>query len=614
MRRIQLLVLGVVGVLGVTLAQTAAQPAPVLPPPPSGPALAPAGLVAPPVPGKAKDVPKPGGEPLDLALPPLPAAPSGPPPAPPTESPKIPDPIIISAPPPGTPAATPKVISAPPPAPPTLVAPEPPPELKPALKPTPKPPAPEPTTFAPVPAAPPMPSNRVAPGVSLETVVPDAVPLGKDATYEIVVRNNGPIAVSGVRVEEEVPNGARYLGGEPLADVTLNTLRWTIGDMAPGAERRMKVTVKPGTDGDFKSSPRVTATATTTNTVRITRPKVTASVTGPEVVGLNDEAAFAIVVKNEGSGPAAKVKVHVALPPGLKHPQSQNGAPVEAELANVAPGEVRNVVLKTRAVAPGQHTCELTVLAEGSPEVKAKAVTMVQNPMLEARLVSAGRATVRGEPVFTLEIANPGNATTPNVQAAASFPEGLEFVSASDGGNYEPGSRTVTWNLGPQAAGAKKNVTLKLRAGLHGKLAVRSVVQAGSKLKAEPEAIIQVEGVPAINFEVVNIDNPAEVGKEVTYEIRVLNQGTRPLTNVRIMAGLTEGLQLVNVTGPTKHQVTGQAIGFEPIPRLAVKADVVIRIKVKGTVAGDLRCKVHLACDEFKQPIFKAESTTFQQN
>jgi len=358
----------------------------------------------------------------------------------------------------------------------------------------------------------------------------------------------------------------------------------------------------------------VTATAATTNTVRITRPKVTAGVTGPDVVGMNDEAAFAIVIKNEGSGPAAKVKIHVALPPGLKHPQSQNGAPVEAELANVAAGETRTVVLKTRAVAAGQHTCELTVLAEGCAEAKAKAVVLVQNPMLEARLSSPGRAMVKGEPVFTLEIANPGNATTPNVQAAASFPDGLEFVSASDGGNYEPGSRTVTWNLGPQAAGAKKAVTLKLRAGLHGKLSVRSVVQAGSKLTAEKEAVIQVEGVPAVNFEVVNIENPAEVGKEVTYEIRVLNQGTRPLTNVRVMAGLTDGLHLVNVTGPSKHQVTGQAIGFDPVPRLAVKADLVIRVKAKGTTAGEMKCKVHLAADEFKQPIYKEEVTTFFQN
>ena len=101
-----------------------------------------------------------------------------------------------------------------------------------------------------------MPSNRVAPGVTIETIVPDAVPLGKDATYEIVVRNAGPVPVSGVKVEEEMPAGARYIGGEPMAEVSLNTLRWTLGDMAAGAEKHIKVTVKPGGDGDYKTNPQ----------------------------------------------------------------------------------------------------------------------------------------------------------------------------------------------------------------------------------------------------------------------------------------------------------------------------------------------------------------------
>jgi uncharacterized repeat protein (TIGR01451 family) len=360
----------------------------------------------------------------------------------------------------------------------------------------------------------------------------------------------------------------------------------------------------------------VTFTAAAGNTIKITRPKLVASVTGPEAVLINDEAAFVIQVKNEGTGPAHKVKIHVALPAGLKHPQQRDGSPVEAELPALAAGETKSVTLKTRALEAGPQACELTVVAEACGAVTAKAVTTVQRPMLEAHLVSPGKAMVRGEPSFTLEVANPGNAPTPNVQAAVSFPEGLEFVSASDGGNYEPGSRTITWNLGAQPAGGKKPLTFKLRAGVHGKLEVRALaaspVKTGEKpLDARTTAMLEVEGVPAVGFEVVNVDNPAEVGKDVTYEIRVTNQGTRPLTNVKLAAVLSEGLTVSGVTGPAKHAVSGQTVGFEPIPRLAVKADVVIRLKAKGTTAGDLRCKVQLSCDQLKQPVFKEESTVF---
>lgn len=627
-RRIHIatLALGLVGVLGFTIIQAAAQPAPSPygPKTEPGPAVMPTDFAQPkpdkeppPMPGQgaAPDIvlplpsPAPGPAPApgpSIDLPPKPEVkpepakpdPVKPEPAKPDDGP--PKPTIPPAPgldPP--PATNPAIPDAPAielrPAAPALK-----PEVKPETK----------------PAAPPTPANRVTPGVTLETIIPDAVPLGKDVSYEIVVKNAGPAPVSGVKVEEDMPSGARYLGGEPTPEVSLTTLRWAVGDLAAGAEKRLKVTVKPAGEGDYKTSPRATFTATAASTVKITRPKLAASVTGPEGVLINEEAAFVIQVKNEGSGLANRVKIHVTLPPGLRHPQQRDGSPVEAELPALAAGETRSVTLKTTAIQPGPQSCELTVMGEGCGAVTAKATTTVQKPMLEARLASPGKAMVRGEPTFTLEVANPGNAPTPNVQAAVSFPDGMEFVSASDSGNYEPGSRTVTWNLGAQPAGGKKSLTFKLRAGVAGKIEVRAVAAAPVKVEDKPlearsSAMIQVEGVPAVGFEVTNLDNPAEVGKEVTYEVRVLNQGTCPLTNVRLAAALSDGLTVTGVTGPSKHTAAGQAVNFEPIPRLAVKADVVIRVKAKGTTAGDLRCKVQLSCDQLKQPVFKEESTVF---
>jgi uncharacterized repeat protein (TIGR01451 family) len=601
--------LGLVGVLGVTIAQTAAQPAPTsgIKAPITGPAVPPipaaaAADVLPPPPDRGPEINLPPTLP-EVTMPPVgPALPLAKPQAAPTLDIKPPAPMNeikpVSFPPSvmkiGTPNTTKPEIAKPAFADPTPI-------VSPAVSPT--------SNSLPAPP-------RANPNIVLETVVPDAVPLGKDISYEIVVKNAGTHAVTGVKVEEELPQGARYLGGEPAGEVTPGAIGWTIGELAAGAEKRIKLNVKPAGEGDFRTSPRVTFTAAAGNTIKITRPKITASITGPEAVLINEEAAFVIQVKNDGTGPANKVKIHVSLPAGLRHPQQRDGSPVEAELPVLAAGETKSVTLKVKALEAGTQSCELTVLAEACGATKCSAVTMVQKPMLEARLVSPGKAMVRGEPTFTVEVANPGNAPTPNVQAAVSFPEGLEFVSASDGGNYEPGSRTITWNLGSQPAGGKKPLTFKLRAGLHGKLEVRAVAaspaRVGEKpLEARTTAVLEVDGVPAVGFEVVNVDNPAEVGKEVTYEIRITNQGTRPLTNLKLAAVLSEGLTVSGVTGPVKHAATGQTIGFEPIPRLAVKADVVVRLKAKGTTAGDLRCKVQLSCDQLKQPVFKEESTVF---
>jgi uncharacterized repeat protein (TIGR01451 family) len=595
---IAMMALGLVGVLGVTLVQAAAQPAGS----PFGAKDGPAVPVLPMAPA------------TDVALPPLPAGPEI----------KLP-PVVAD---PGTPPVVPPTLA---------VNPAAGPDVKPVVNTGPQPvirtgndkpdnkkpvitkPAfadSAPITAPVVPPAPAAAPNRVTPGVTLETVVPDAVPLGRDVTYEIVVKNGGLVPVTGVKVEEELPAGARYLGGEPLAEVTPNTLNWNLGTLAPGAAKRLKLNVRPAQEGDYKTSPKVTCTAAAGNTIKITRPKLVATVTAPEAVLIGEEAAFTILVKNDGTGPASKVKIHVNLPAGLRHPQQRDGSPVEAELPTLAAGETKSVVLKTKALEAGPQTCELTVMAESCGPVQSKAVTTVQKPMLEARLTSPGRAMVRGEPTFTLELTNPGNAPTPNVQAAVSFAQGLEFVSASDNGNYEPGSRTITWNTGAVTAGGKKALTFKVRAGVHGKIEVNAVAASPAKVDDKPlivrtSAQLEVEGVPAVGFEVVNVDNPAEVGKEVTYEIRVVNQGTRPLTNLRLAAALDDGLTVTSVTGPAKHATSGQTVGFEAIPRLAVKADVVIRLKAKGSKAGDLRCKVQLVCDQLKQPVLKEESTVF---
>ena len=48
---------------------------------------------------------------------------------------------------------------------------------------------------------------------------------------------------------------------------------------------------------------------------------------------------------------------------------------------------------------------------------------------------------------------------------------------------------------------------------------------------------------------------------------------------------------------------------FEPLARLAPKADVTFRVKTQALQAGDLRIKVQLLTDEMRQPITKEAST-----
>src|SRR5262249_23722565 len=127
------------------------------------------------------------------------------------------------------------------------------------------------------------------------------------------------------------------------------------------------------------------------------------------------------------------------------------------------------------------------------------------------------------------------------------------------------------------------------------------------------EAVMQAEGVPALLFEVVDLEDPIEVGKETTYEIRIVNTGTMHCTNVKISAAMSEGLVPGAITANVPHKIVGQTLMFEPIAKLPVKGDLIIRVKAKGMIAGDHRFKVQLSCDQLRQPVVKEESTSFFQ-
>ena len=48
---------------------------------------------------------------------------------------------------------------------------------------------------------------------------------------------------------------------------------------------------------------------------------------------------------------------------------------------------------------------------------------------------------------------------------------------------------------------------------------------------------------------------------------------------------------------------------FDPLAKLATKADAVYRVKVRGMQPGDYRFRVQMTCDQLKAPVVKEESS-----
>lgn len=121
--------------------------------------------------------------------------------------------------------------------------------------------------------------------------------------------------------------------------------------------------------------------------------------------------------------------------------------------------------------------------------------------------------------------------------------------------------------------------------------------------------VTRVSGIPAVLLEVVDVDDPIEVGRTETYELSVVNQGSTALTNVVIVCALEDTQEFVSGTGVTTAQAQGHIITFAPLTMLPPKATAKWQVIVKALAAGDVRFSAELTSDQFKRPINETEAT-----
>ncbi len=470
-------------------------------------------------------------------------------------------------------------------------------------------------------------SSRAAPNVSVEIEAPEAVGVGQPCTYTLIVRNTGTVAVTGVRIDHDLPAGATLGTTEPPAEAAgEGKLAWAVGGLDAGAEKRIKVTVTPADEGELRGRAAVTFAAGVEARVKVTRPRIGVTLTGPDVVRVGEPVVFNVKLTNTGSGPASKMRLHARFTEGLKH---KNGQVIEGQMANLDAGQTKTFPLEVTAARPGQETFVLSVFADANqPETAKAAVTLVE-PQLVAKQTGPARCLVRAEPLYQIDLSNPGSAATDPIAMWTAVPDGFEFVQASNGGTFNAPSKSVVWRLNGLPAGGSMAVTVKLRAVAPADGAIRTTVQAGGvetpagpgvaavaargkPLETRAETPVKAEGVAALRFDLTGADGLVEVGKETVYEIKVMNHGTGPCTNVQLVAELADGTAMMASAGPTNGRGQGtQTVLFDPLPQLAARAEAVYRMRVKGTLPGDMRFRVKLTCDQIKTPVVKEENTKF---
>ncbi len=444
------------------------------------------------------------------------------------------------------------------------------------------------------------------PALVIQKFAPLEIQVGKAAKFAVQVRNIGGQTAENVVIRDEVPYGTRVVSTTPRATNDGNQLLWDLGALSTGEERTVEIELMPTSEGEIGSVATVSHTAQASAKTRCTMPQLAIRMTAPGQVMIGQEQRVKIELRNPGTGDATGVMLLENVPENVKHAA---GPALEFEIGTLRAGETREMELVLTAEKAGPVVNALTARADGNLQVQQQVEFEVIAPALQLSVEGPERRYLERPATYQVIVENPGTAPAHDIEIVTKLPKGMQFVKANNMGEYDAATHTVYWSLAQLPEGEKGSVELVAMPVEAGQQTLEIEGKAQQGLTDEVKQDVLVEGLAAIMFELRDAEDPIEVGGETSYEIRVVNQGSKAATNVQVLVTLPPGIEAISASGETRHTVQAGGVVFEPLAQLAPKTDTVYRVQVKGVQPGDQRVTVQVSTDDISQPIRREEST-----
>ena len=362
---------------------------------------------------------------------------------------------------------------------------------------------------------------------------------GDKVEYTITVNNNANKDAKQVVIVDTLGKGLKFINASHNGkyDESTRTITWII-DLGAGES------------AVFSVNAAVEAYGNINNTVVVGNKSATKNITVPEIIpgksvdvenpNFGDTVTYTVVVTNNGVVDAKQVVVKDILDKGLKFVKATGEYTFDEDshtvtwIIDLAKGESQTFYVTAVAEAYGVLINDVTV---GDNTASADVVVPEIIPDKTANITNPNF----GDKVdYTVTVTNDGMGDANNVVIVDMLGEGLTFVSASDNGVWDPVKRTVTWIV-DLAKGESKVFSVIATVSGYGNVTNSLVV--GNKTISVNVTVPEI-----IPDKTVGIENP-NFGDNVTYTVKVTNDGIGDANNVVVKDILGEGLTFVDATG-----------------------------------------------------------------
>ena len=362
---------------------------------------------------------------------------------------------------------------------------------------------------------------------------------GDKVEYTITVNNNANKDAKQVVIVDTLGKGLKFINASHNGkyDESTRTITWII-DLGAGES------------AVFSVNAAVEAYGNISNTVSVGDKSSSVNIAVPEIIpgksvdvenpNFGDTVTYTVVVTNNGVVDAKQVVVRDILDKGLKFVKATGEYTFDEDsrtvtwIIDLAKGESQTFYVTAVAEAYGVLINDVTV---GDNTASADVVVPEIIPDKTANITNPNF----GDKVdYTVTVTNDGMGDANNVVIVDRLGEGLTFVSASDNGVWDPVKRTVTWIV-DLAKGESKVFSVIATVVGYGNVTNSLVV--GNKTTGVNVTVPEI-----IPDKTVGIENP-NFGDNVTYTVKVTNDGIGDANNVVVKDILGEGLTFVDATG-----------------------------------------------------------------
>lgn len=453
--------------------------------------------------------------------------------------------------------------------------------------------------------------DRTTSVVWLERTAPSEVVAGQEFTYDYKITNLTTNTLTSVVLRDRCAQGFTVVSSNPASGSAAPDLMWNLGDFKPNETKTVTVRGKATGVGKLESCAQVTYASMLCIETAVVQPALAINLTMQPEALVCDTITSKVCVTNNGTGVARNVKVNYPLPAGLTTANGQTS--FTADVGDLPAGQNRCFDVALKAAKPGSYAANAATMADLINKVDSNgAQVVVRQPVLTIKADCPKGPIISGrggrDVTFKFTVTNTGDAASANTMVSAALPAGATFGSADNNGQNAGGR--VNWNLGTLEAKATRTVAFTIKSGAAGALATQATVNGNCSNPATENCSVTVEGVPDMGTLLTDDDGVRPVGDTHDFRYEVKNQGLIPLTNVKAVFKLGDGLTFKSSTAPSQPQVAGNTLTYS-LGTIPVGGSIKFSIVSVGNKEGVLVINCQTTATETKVPNDASEQVNY---